>query len=115
MSFIATILFIIPLSIGIGVFVWYIWNSNRKLDSRIAMGDLSLLTSPNYKVSEIIRAPEGSRVEKVAIQQIPIDSSQYLRQELPDGRIALIPVTLNEQQITADYSTTHNNQQPPRQ
>jgi hypothetical protein len=115
MSFIATIVFAIVLSIGIGIFVWYVWNSNRKLDSRIAMGDMSLLTSPNYKISEIIRAPGGSRVEKVAIQQIPIDSPPYIRQELPDGRVALIPVTVNEQQITANYSTMHNNQQPPGQ
>ena len=115
MSFIATIIFAIPLSIGIGVFVWYVWNSNRKLDSRIAMGDMSLLTSPSYKISEIIRAPEGSRVEKVAIQQLPMDSSQYIRQMLPDGRIALIPVAGNNQQVTTDYSTMHNSQQPPRQ
>ena len=115
MSFLATIIISIPFAIGIGGFVWYVWNSNRKLDSRIAAGDMDLLTSPNYKVSEIIRAPEGSRVEKVAIQQIPLDSSQYIRQVLPDGRIALIPVANNNQQVTPDYSTTRNIQQPPGQ
>ena len=102
------------MAIGIGIFVWYVWDSNRKLDSRIAAGDLDLLTSPNYKISEVIRAPQGSRVEKVAIQQVPIDSSQYIRQVLPDGRVALIPITPN-QQITTDYSTMHNSQQPPGQ
>ena len=114
MSFFATIIISIPFAIGIGGFVWYVWNSNRKLDSRIAAGDMALLTSPNYKISEVIHAPEGSRVEKVAIQQLPIDSSQYLRQVLPDGRIVLVPVTSN-QQVTTDYSTMHNNQQPPGQ
>ncbi len=113
MSYIPMILIASPLAIGIGVFVWYIWNSNRKLDSRIAAGDMALLTSPNYKISEVIRAPQGSRVEKVAVQQIPMDSSQYIRQVLPDGRIALIPVTSDNQQFTTDYSTMHNSQQPP--
>ena len=113
MSSAATILLTIPMSIGLGIFIWYIWNNNRKLDSRIAKGDLDLLTSPNYNVSEVIRAPEGSRVEKVAIQQIPIDQSQYIRQVLPDGRVALIPVTVHNQPVTADYSTMHNTQQPP--
>jgi hypothetical protein len=115
MSSVATIIFAVPMAIGIGIFVWYVWDSNRKLDSRIAAGDLDLLTSPNYKISEVIRAPQGSRVEKVAIQQVPIDSSQYIRQVLPDGRVALIPITHNNQQITTDYSTMHNNQQPPGQ
>ena len=115
MSSVATIIISILFAIGIGVFVWYVWNSNRKLDSRIAVGDMALLTSPNYKISEVSRAPQGSRVEKVAIQQVPIDSSQYIRQVLPDGRVALIPITPNNQQITTDYSTMHNNQQPPGQ
>jgi hypothetical protein len=99
--------------IGLGVFIWYIWNNNRKLDSRIARGDLDLLTSPNYKVSEVIRAPEGSRVEKVVLQQVQLNSPQYIRQVLPDGRIALIPITENQMPVTADYSTMHNIQQPP--
>lgn len=115
MSSFATIIFSALAAIGIGIFVWYVWDSNRKLDSRIAAGDLDLLTSPNYKISEVVRAPQGSRIEKVAIQQIPIDSSQYIRQVLPDGRVALIPVTAYNQQITKDYSTMHNNQQPPEQ
>ena len=114
MSSLVASLFAIPVSIGIGWFVWYFWNNNRLLDKILAGGDADLLTSSNYKVSEVIRAPSGSRVEKVAIQQMPINTQQYIRQVLPDGRTALIPVSVN-QNITQVHSTMHTNQQPPVQ
>ena len=101
-----------PLAIAIGWLVWNFWNSNRLLDSKLAVGDLELLSSTNYKVSEVIRAPAGSRVEKVAPQQIPVNQQGYIRQQLPDGRIALIPVGIN-QQVKSVHSTMHTNQQPP--
>ncbi|MGB0488892.1 MAG: hypothetical protein ACPG73_04715 [Candidatus Poseidoniaceae archaeon] len=101
-----------PIAIGIGWLVWNFWNSNRLLDSKLAIGDMELLTSTNYKVSEVIRAPAGSRVEKVATQQIPLNQQGYIRQQLPDGRIALIPVSMH-QQVKSVHSTMHTNQQPP--
>ena len=95
MSLIVAIVVGGPIAIGIGWLVWNFWNSNRLLDSKLATGDMELLTSSNYKVSEVIRAPAGSRVEKVAPQQIPFNQQGYIRQQLPDGRIALIPVGMH--------------------
>lgn len=103
-----------PLSIGIGWLIWNFWNNNRLLDVKLANGDLDLLSSTSYKVSEVIRAPAGSKVEKIAVQQIPLDTSGYIRQTLPDGRIALIPVQM-AQEVKSVHSTTHTNQQPPNQ
>ena len=114
MSSLVALLFTIPVSVAIGWFVWYFWNNNRLLDKKLAERDMSLLTSSNYKVSEVIRAPSGSRVEKVAVQQMPINAQQYVRQVLPDGRIAMIPVSIN-QNITQVHSTMHTNQRPPTQ
>ena len=54
----------IPMMVGIAWIVWYVWNNNRLLDARLANGDLELLDSTSYKVTEVIRAPAGSRVEK---------------------------------------------------
>ena len=111
MSLVVAVLVGGPLAIAIGWLVWNFWNSNRLLDSKLAVGDLELLSSTNYKVSEVIRAPAGSRVEKVAPQQIPVNQQGYIRQQLPDGRIALIPVGIN-QQVKSVHSTMHTNQQP---
>ena len=112
MSSLVASLFAIPVAVAIGWFVWHFWNNNRLLDEKLADGDVNLLTSSNYKVSEVIRAPSGSRVEKVAVQQMPINTQQYIRQVLPDGRIALIPVSV-DQNITQVHSTMHTSQQPP--
>ena len=112
MSLVVAVLVGGPLAIAIGWLVWNFWNSNRLLDSKLAVGDLELLSSTNYKVSEVIRAPAESRVEKVAPQQIPVNQQGYIRQQLPDGRIALIPVGIN-QQVKSVHSTMHTNQQPP--
>ncbi len=112
MSSIVAVVVGIPIMIGIAWLVWYVWNNNRLLDARLANGDLELLGSTNYKVTEVIRAPAGSRVEKVAFQPMNIDMSGYVRQTLPDGRVALVPVTM-AQGVTPVHSTTHTNQQPP--
>lgn len=112
MSLVVAVLVGGPLAIAIGWLVWNFWDSNRLLDSKLAVGDLELLSSTNYKVSEVIRAPAGSRVEKVAPQQIPVNQQGYIRQQLPDGRIALIPVGIN-QQVKSVHSTIHTNQQHP--
>ena len=104
----------IPMMVGIAWIVWYVWNNNRLLDARLANGDLELLDSTSYKVTEVIRAPVGSRVEKVAFQPMNIDMSGYVRQTLPDGRGAPVPVAMN-QEVRSVHSTTHTNQQPPFQ
>jgi hypothetical protein len=104
----------IPMMVGIAWIVWYVWNNNRLLDARLANGDLELLDSTSYKVTEVIRAPAGSRVEKVAFQPMNIDMSGYVRQTLPDGRVALVPVAMT-QEVRSVHSTTHTNQQPPIQ
>jgi len=89
-----------------------VWNKNRLLDAKLANGDLELLDSTSYKVTEVIRAPAGSRVEKVAFQPMNIDMSGYVRQILPDGRIALVPTAM-AQEVKSVHSTMHTNQQPP--
>ncbi len=102
----------IPMMVGIGFLVWYVWNKNRLLEAKLADGDLGLLNSTSYKVTEVIRAPAGSRVEKVAFQPMNIDMSGYVRQTLPDGRVALVPIAMT-QDVRSFYSTMHTNQQPP--
>ncbi len=97
---------------GIACLVWYVWNKNRLLDAKLANGDLELLNSTSYKVTEVIRAPAGSRVEKVAFQPMNVDMSGYVRQTLPDGRVALVPVAMT-QEVRSVHSTMHTNQQPP--
>ena len=104
----------IPMMIGIGWLVWYAWNNNRLLDKKLANGDLELLDSISYIVTEVIRAPAGSRVEKIALQPMAVDMSGYVRKTLPDGRVALVPVTMN-QDIKSVHSSMHTNQQPPTQ
>ena len=102
----------IPMMVGIGFLVWYVWNKNRLLDAKLANGDLELLSSTSYKVTEVIRAPAGSRVEKVAFQPMNIDMSGYVRQTLPDGRVAIVPIAMT-QEVKSVHSTMHTSQQPP--
>jgi hypothetical protein len=104
---------VIPISVAVGWLVWFIWNNNRKLDSRLAAGDFALLSSPSFKITEVIKAPAGSKVEKGIIQVVPPAATGYVRQELPDGRIALVPVTVVHKPIKSVHSTMHTNQQPP--
>jgi hypothetical protein len=117
MSSIVAAIIGIPMMVGIGFLVWYVWNKNRLLEAKLADGDLGLLNSTSYKVTEVIRAPAGSRVEKVAFQPMNIDMSGYVRQTLPDGRIALVPIAMGQEvkagHIPSVHSTTHTNQQPP--
>jgi len=116
MSSIPGIIVGILMAIAIGVFVWYVWHSNQKLDLRLASGDVTLLSSPNYKVSEVIRAPMGSRVDKVApMMMMQQNGIRYVRQMLPDGRMALVPVMAANQQIIPAQQTMHNTQPPQEQ
>ncbi len=112
MSLVVAIIVGGPLAIGIGWLIWNFWNSNRLLDRKLAAGDIELLSSTNYKVSEVIRAPAGSRVERLTNNQIPNNQQGFIRQQLPDGRIALIPVGMY-QNIKSIHSTTEPNQKPP--
>ena len=102
MSFVAYIISI-PVAVAIGWMVWNYIEGNVKLDSRMKDGDIGLFDSSQYNISEVIRAPAGSIVEDVQTSPIPMTSSpnslegvasgQYIKQQLPDGRIALIPVS----------------------
>ena len=76
----------ILMGFAIGAFVWYVWYANHKLDARLANGDITLLSSPNYKITELIRAPVGSSVEKVAPMMMPQNMTGYIRQVLPNQR-----------------------------
>ena len=102
MSFVAYIISI-PVAVAIGWMVWNYIEGNIKLDSRMKDGDVGLFDSSQYNISEVIRAPAGSIVEDVQTSPIPMTNSpnslegvapgQYIKQQLPDGRIALIPVS----------------------
>ena len=102
MSFVAYIISI-PVAVAIGWMVWNYIEGNVKLDSRMKEGDVGLFDSSQYNISEVIRAPAGSIVEDVQTSPIPMTNSpnslegvvpgQYIKQQLPDGRIALIPVS----------------------
>ena len=102
MSFVAYIISI-PVAVAIGWMVWNYIEGNVKLDSRMKEGDVGLFDSSQYNISEVIRAPAGSIVEDVQTSPIPMTNSpnslegvapgQYIKQQLPNGRIALIPVS----------------------
>lgn len=102
MSFVAYIISI-PVAVAIGWMVWNYIEGNVKLDSRMKEGDVGLFDSSQYNISEVIRAPAGSIVEDVQTSPIPMTNSpnslegvapgQYIKQQLPDGSIALIPVS----------------------
>lgn len=111
----------IPIAAGLGWLVWYIWNAERTLDQRLAAGDMSLLTSPSHKVTEVIRAPQGSRVDKVAGVAVAPGGSAMVPMRLPDGRVFMVPAAqvMAQQQVQTHVravsypSTMHSNQQPP--
>jgi hypothetical protein len=104
---------VIPIIFAVVVLVWFIWDNNRKLDARLAAGDIGLLSASSFNITEVIRAPAGSRVDQGNLQRLPSDETRYVRQQLPDGRIALVPVTVMHQPIKSVHSTMHTNQQPP--
>ncbi len=106
-------LVVIPMSIGLSWLIWNIWDNNRKLDSRLASGDVELLSSSSYKITEIVQAFVGSRIEASTSPVLSPGVFGYIQQTLPDGRIAMIPVTTVHQPIQSVHSTTHTSQQPP--
>ena len=104
----------IPIMIGIGWLVWYVWNNNRLLDKKLANGDIELIVTTSFKVTDVFRATAGRRELKIALQPMAVDMSGYVRKVLPDGRIALVPISVN-QEIKSVHSSMHTNQQPPSQ
>ena len=107
-------LVVIPILIGVSWLIWSIWDNNRKLDTRLAAGDMELLSSSSYKITEIVQAPAGSSIEKSTNQVLPPGTNGYIQQRLPDGRIAMIPVKAMSQPIQSVHSTMHTSQPPPK-
>ena len=103
----AGIIISIPILAAIVWMIWYYVDGNRKLNSRLIEGDLALLTSSQYNVSEVLRAPVGSRIDEM---QSPVmaNSEGYIKQKLPDGRIALIPMNMASQFPKPVPETTQN-------
>ena len=68
-----------------------------ELDVRIAKGDISLLNSDSYRITEVIRAPMGSRIDATpnlmvtpAVQMVPV--------MMPNGTVGLMPLSAFIQQ-----------------
>ncbi len=100
----------IPIAISI---IWMVWNyvqGNVKLDSRLREGDLDLLNSSRYNVSEAVRAPAGSRIENIQPIQMQLGGGGFTRVQLPDGRIGLVPINPGVQVVRPSPGTMHNNQ-----
>ena len=103
----AGILISIPILAAIVWMIWYYVDGNRKLNSRLIEGDLALLDSSQYNVSEVLRAPAGSRIDEL---QSPVmaNSGGFIKQQLPDGRVVLIPMSMVSQIPRPVLETTHN-------
>ena len=63
-----------------------------ELDIRLASGDMSLLNSGSYRITEVIRAPFGSRIDATpnmmlttGVQMVPV--------MLPNGSVGLVPLS----------------------
>lgn len=57
---IAIIIIVVVLALA-----WWMFRASMRLDSRIAAGDGSLLSSSSTKIEEVIRAPPGSTIHNV--------------------------------------------------
>jgi|LWDU01.1.fsa_nt_gi hypothetical protein len=90
MGFVSWVIFA-PLLAAVIWFVWYIWNSSATLDARIAAGDDSLLYSNSFNISEVIRAPFGSKIDLVKTV-IPQNQIAMMPIQLADGRVMMVPV-----------------------
>ena len=103
----------LPIIAAIMWLTYYFWNNDRILDTRIENGDMSLLSSTNYKINEIVKAPAGSKVENVNRFAIPNIEGGYIRQQLPDGSIALIPAISVPNDVRNPVIETHIDKPPP--
>ena len=61
-------------------------------DVRIAKGDISFLNSDSYRITEVIRAPMGSRIDNTpnlmaapGVQMVPV--------MMPNGTVGLMPLS----------------------
>ena len=83
--------------IAIGfIFIFVAWVSwcvqqSISLDKRLKSGDVRLLSSSAYHISEVIRAPLGSRVELST--SIPMPTQQLVPVRLANGEIVLLPLS----------------------
>ena len=68
-----------------------------ELDVRIAKGDISLLNSDSYRITEVIRAPMGSRIEATPNHMIT-HGVQMVPVMMPNGTIGLMPLSAFIQQ-----------------
>ncbi len=64
------------------VFAWWMVSSSIRLDSRIAVGDESLLRSTSTKIEEVVRAPPGSTIHNV----VPVVIQHSQPAFLPSGQ-----------------------------
>jgi len=104
--------YIISIPIAISI-IWMVWNyvqGNINLVSRLKEGDLNLLNSSRYNVTEAVRAPAGSRIENIQPIQIQLGGGGFTRVQLPDGRIGLLPTNSGVQMVRSVPETMHNNQ-----
>ena len=63
-----------------------------ELDLRLANGDMGLLNSDSYRITEVIRAPFGSRIDATpsmvlatGVQMVPV--------MMPNGSVGLMPLS----------------------
>ena len=96
-----------PLLAVVVWFVWYIWNSSATLDARIAAGDDSLLYSNSFNISEVIRAPYGSKIDFVQTI-IPQNQIAMTPIQLADGRVIMVPV-----KVVSGHASMQGNQPLP--
>ena len=68
-----------------------------ELDVRIAKGDISLLNSDSYRITEVIRAPMGSRIKATPNHMIT-HGVQMVPVMMPNGTIGLMPLSAFIQQ-----------------
>lgn len=86
--------------IFIGIMITLVGFSLKRiaeLDIRLASRDMSLLNSGSYRITEVIRAPFGSRIE-VAPNMALTTGVQMVPVLLPDGRVGLMPLSAFIQQ-----------------
>ena len=86
--------------IFIGIMITIVGFSLKRiieLDIRLAEGDMGLLNSGSYRITEVIRAPFGSRVD-ASPNMMLTTNQQMVPVLLPDGRVGLMPLSAFIQQ-----------------
>ena len=72
---------------------WISWCVRQSilLDKRLRNGEVQLLSSSAYHISEVIRAPLGSRVELST--PMPMPTQQLVPVRLANGQVVLLPLS----------------------